>query len=376
MFALPADFEELVQFDLDTLAVVSREGKRLEFKQDFVQSDFSDYTKALATFSNSSGGVIIFGVSNNPRTIVGAKNMVDEADWANRLRDDFDPEIPFAIREYTIGKLKLYAVGVDASQHKPVICRKTRTKVVEKKGEKKDVTILQEGSIYYRYAGQSRPIAFPELHTMLVERDAMNMRKVMETLQVVQKIGLDNAGVIDVTNPKTKIMMSPETAKGLNFIKKAELVEQKGAPAYTVVGEVDLQHVVRAPLDEADKNTPTEAAKLLSTVVAHVYGAGRRITAQQLTTLMRHLKIDGDNHHCVYEKKLGRKYVTRAGIQAVEDYIRKNPGEALEAFGSKASKSDYLMRILKDQDEKAIVVSPKDVVPPAEMRAKLAKAQS
>lgn len=375
MFALPADFAELVQFDPDTGDVVSREGKRLEFKQDFNAADFSDYTKALATFANSSGGVIVFGVSNKPRTIVGARDMVDEADWVNRLRDDFDPEIPFVIREYKVGTLKLYAVGVDASRHKPVISRKTRTKVVEKKGEKKDVTILQEGTIYYRYAGQSRPIAFPELHTMLVERDALNMRKLMETLQVVQRIGLDHAGVIDVTDPKPSILMSPETAKGLNFIKKAELIEEKGAPAYTIVGQVDLQHVVHAPLDDADKNLPTEAAKQLLPVIKDVYGIGS-ISAQQLTLLMRHMKIDGDNHHCVYEKKMGRKYVTRAGIGAVEAYIRQHPGDALEAFGSKASKSDYLMKILKEQDEKAIVVPPKDVVPPVEMPAKLAKAKS
>ncbi|MCK1478052.1 ATP-binding protein [Bradyrhizobium sp. 197] len=246
MFPLPADFTDLVQFDPETGAVISRESKRLEFKQGFNPADFSDYTKTLATFSNSSGGVIVFGVSNKPRTMVGAKEMVDEADWVNRLRDEFDPEIPFEIREYTVGNLKLYAVGVDVSQHKPVICRKTRTKIVEKNGKKKDVTTLQEGAIYYRYAGQSRLIAFPELHTMLVERDAMNARKLMETLQVVQRIGLDNAGVIDVTDPKPSILMSPETAKGLNFIKKAELVEEKGAPAYTIVGRVDLQHVVHA----------------------------------------------------------------------------------------------------------------------------------
>ena len=350
MFTLPADFVELFQFEAETGAVISRESKRLEFKQDFSAADFSEYTKALATFANSSGGVIVFGVSNKPRTIVGAKGMVDEADWVNRLREDFDPEIPFAIREYKVGPHELYAVGVDASQHKPVICRKTRTKVVAKKGQKKDVTVLQEGAIYYRYAGQSRLIAFPELHVMLAERDTANMRKVMETLQVVQKVGLDNAGVIDVTVPKPSIMMSPETAKGLNFIKKAELVEEKGAPAYMVVGQVDLQHVVHAPLDDDDKNLPTEAAKLLSRVVKDVYGI-TRISAQQLTSLMRHMKIDGDDQHCVYEKKLRRKYVTRAGLAAVEDYIRSNPGHAIQAFGSKAAKGEYLLKQLERADE-------------------------
>jgi hypothetical protein len=356
MFALPADLFEIFTFDPDSGVVSSREGKKLEFKQDFTASDFSEYTKVLAAFANSSGGAIVFGVSDRPRTIVGASDMMDEADWANRLRDDFDPEIPFALREYKVSGRELYAVGVDASQHKPVICRKTRTKVVEKKGEKKDVTILQEGAIYYRYAGQTRLIAFPELHNVLAERDALHARKFMETLQVIQKVGLDNAGAIDVSNPKSRILMSPETAKGLNFVKKAELIEEKGAPAYTIVGQVDLQHVVRAPLDEADKNLPSEAAKALSPVINEVYGIPR-ISAQQLTLLLRHLKIDGDNYHCVYEKKMGRKYVTRAGLKAVEDYVRKNPAEAIQAFCSKAAKSQYLRGKMKEDDRGPVIVS-------------------
>jgi len=375
MLALPADFSELVTFDTGSGAVVSREGKRLEFKQDFVAANLSDYTKALAAFANSSGGVIVFGVSNKPRMIVGAKDMADEADWANRLRDEFDPEIAFAIREYKVGGCKLYAVGVDASQHKPVICRKTRTKIVEKKGEKKDVPILQEGTIYYRYAGQSRSINFPELHTMLTERDEMNSRKFMQTLQLVQKVGLDNAGVIDVSVPKPSILMSPETAKGLNFIKKAELVEEKGAPAYMVVGQVDLQHVVHAPLEEEDKNLPTEAAKMLSPVIKEVYGIPR-ISAQQVTLLLRHMKIDGDNTHCVYEKKMGRKYITRAGLKAVESYVRKNSNEALQAFGSKAAKTTYMVSKVKDIPVKGIFIPDEGDIHVAEAVEGLTKASS
>ena len=177
---------------------------------------------------------------------------------------------------------------------------------------------------------------------MLTERDEANSRKFIQTLQLVQKIGLDKAGVIDVSMPKPSILMSPETAKGLNFIKKAELVEEKGAPAYMVIGQVDLQHVVRAPLDDADKNLPTEAAKLLSPLIKEVYGIPR-ISAQQLTVLLRHLKIDGDDVHCVYEKKMGRKYITREGLKVVESYVRKHPNEALQAFGSKAAKATFMV---------------------------------
>src|SRR5438094_836596 len=100
----------------------------------------SDYTKALASFANTNGGTVIFGVSNRPKHVVGATNMVDEADWVNALRADFDPEISIAIREYKVGGLTVYAVAVDEAVHKPVICKKSRSKLVaDKKGKQKDI---------------------------------------------------------------------------------------------------------------------------------------------------------------------------------------------------------------------------------------------
>lgn len=341
MLALPDDFTELVTFDASSSTVGSREGKRLEFKEGFIAGDLSDYTKVLASFANASGGVIVFGVSNKPRLIVGAKDMIDEANWANRIRDDFEPELPFAIREYVIGRCTLYAVGVDPCLHKPAICKRTRSKIVEdKKVGKMDVGVIQEGAIYYRYAGQTRTIGFAELHTMLVERETQYLRKMMETLQVIQKVGLENAGIVDMSIPKSRIFMSKETAKGLSFIEKGQIVQEAGAPAYVVMGNVDLQQVVHAPLEEEDKNLPTEVARTLSAVVRDVYGF-RRIHPPQVTLILKHLKIDGDNHHSIIEKKMGRKYITRAGIAAVADFIRQHPDEAIEAFGSKAARATY-----------------------------------
>jgi hypothetical protein len=200
--------------------------------------------------------------------------------------------------------------------------------------------LIQEGAVYYRYAGQSRTIGYPELHNMLADRENQYLRKMMETLQVIQNVGLENAGVVDMSAPKSRIFMSKETAKGLNVIDKGQIVQEHGAPAYVVMGNIDLQQVVHAPLEEEDKNIPTEAARLLSPVTKEVYGINR-ITPQQVTLVLRHLKIDGDNHHCVVEKKMGRKYITRAGLRAVEDFMRKNPDQAIEVFGSRAAKTNY-----------------------------------
>jgi hypothetical protein len=373
MLALPADFSEMVVFDAGTGAVASREGKRLEFKQDFVAGDLSDYTKVLASFANASGGVIVFGVSNKPRMIVGAKDMTDEANWANRLRDDFEPELPFSIREYVIGKHTLYAVGVDPCLHKPVICKRTRSKVVEdKKTGKKDVGVIQEGAVYYRYAGQTRTIGFAELHTMLVERETQYLRKMMETLQVIQKVGLENAGIVDMSVPKSRIFMSKETAKGLASIDKGQIVQEGGAPAYVVVGNVDLQQVVHAPLEDEDKNIPTEAAKMLTAVVKEVYGISR-IHPPQVTLILKHLKLHDDNVHCVVEKKMGRKYITRAGLKAVEDFIRQHPGDAINVFGSRAAKTAFSVGKLKTMPMQAIFLPDEGVMHVAEPAEEMTK---
>lgn len=134
MFKLPAEIERLLQYDPATLSVTTREGKHHEFKRDCNISDLSDYAKTLAAFSNAGGGVLIFGVGENPRRIVGVNHIVDEAQWANRLREDFDPEIVVSTRVYAVGALQLLAAGVDPSANGPVICRKSRSKPFQDKG--------------------------------------------------------------------------------------------------------------------------------------------------------------------------------------------------------------------------------------------------
>jgi hypothetical protein len=215
MLELPDDIGALLAYDPKTGAVSTREGKRLEFKRDFVKADFSDYTKVLASFANALGGVIIFGVSDSPRRVEGCLALPDEAAWADRLREDFDPEIPFAVHAYKIGAVTLHVVGVGPAAHKPVLCKKNRTKLVTGPKGSKDVEVLREGSIYYRYAGQTRLINYSDLSTMLAERESMYLLKMMETLQVVQKVGIENAGVVDMSVPHSSVYMSGRGGEGL-----------------------------------------------------------------------------------------------------------------------------------------------------------------
>jgi hypothetical protein len=122
-----------------------------------------------------------------------------------------------------------------------------------------------------------------------------------------------------------------------------------------VMGNVDLQQIVHAPLEDEDKNKniPTEAAAALSPIVRDVYGIPK-LTPHAVTHMLRHLGIDGDNIHCVHEKKLDRKYVTRAGHKAVEQFIRTKPHEALAAFGSRAAKAKFAFDDSKRQGNRRL----------------------
>jgi len=201
--------------------------------------------------------------------------------------------------------------------------------------------VIHEGAIYHRYTGQTRTIGFTDLQTMLADREAQYLKKMMETLQVIQKVGLENAGIVNMSAQKSRIYMSKETAKGLTLIDQGQLVQEQGSPAYVVMGNIDLEQVVHAPLDDADKNLPSETAKLLLPLVQKTYRGLTGISPSQVTQLLKHLGIDGDNHHCVLEPKFRRKFVTRAGIEAITDFIRKDPTAALKAFGSRLANAKF-----------------------------------
>jgi hypothetical protein len=339
---LPNDLSLLIQYDPDTLSVTARESKHREFKQSFIPTDLSDYTKTLAAFGNANGGYILFGISDKPRQIVGAAAIEDEAHWADRLRDDFDPEIPIATRTYAVGLLHVYAVGADPVAHRPVVCKRSRSKrVIGRDGKPRDVEVIREGAIYYRYAAQTRFIGYSELMSLMAERETRRLRTFMDTLNIIQKIGIDKAGILKMSEDTSTIVMTPETAKGLSLIDKGRLVEEPGAPAYVVLGNVDVKSIVHAPLDEADKNLPTEAAAKIRPLVHRVYDHQTKITAGQVSKILKHLGLSDDNIHVVSEPKFRRKFITRAGIQAVHDFIERDSRAALKCFGSRDALSRY-----------------------------------
>lgn len=353
MRALPENVADLIEFDPESLRVGSREGKHREFKRQPANGDMLRYGKTLAAFSNTDGGVIVFGVADNPRSIVGVDGAFpDEANWANSLRNAFAPEIDFSVREYTVSGRTVVAIGVDRGRDLPIICLRDSSveRIVNRRP--KSEPLLQQGAIYYRQAGQTRPIYHLELRTMLERRDADRLAAFMQNLRIISEVGPDKIGILDMSKGTaqgnaTRLYLSRETARHLNFIERGRFVESvdEGDPAYMVIGSVQLNQALAGPLDPEDQNLPNEAADKLRLAVEDVFWVGIPFTGQHLAKLAKHVGLRGDGpgdpRYCIVDEKVRRVYYTRAGIERLEDVLRASPGEALASFASKSTIEQY-----------------------------------
>jgi predicted HTH transcriptional regulator len=151
------NFAAHLDVDASTLRVSNRETAHREFKLAYTKADLSRYARTMAAFANAQGGIIIFGVRDKPRELVGcgtAADLPDVAEIATQLQNWFDPPPRFEILEDIILGKRLLALSVDECPSKPVICKKTYTakKVKQHPSQADELeAALSEGDIYYRY---------------------------------------------------------------------------------------------------------------------------------------------------------------------------------------------------------------------------------
>ena len=344
---LPENLDELIDFDPATLRVNSRESRRLEFKRSFDRTQMASYERTLAAFANTSGGIIVFGVADKPRQVVGTdpKAIPDDADVTTMLRQDFSPEIPFEAKTYQCGDLTIFAVKVLTALDRPVICQRTRSKrTKDSNGQNpRDEVVINEGAIYYRYTAQTTTIGYNELRAILDEREERRLKIIMETLKAVERVGYEKVGAVDITTfgdptKATNLYVSKETARSMNFIQEGRFTETEddGSPAYLVIGKVSLGEVVHAPMDDADRNLPGEVAKTLQPLAQELFGKGCRLPASAIKPLLETFGLLDMPFH-EYDGKVKRRYVTREGIAELERRMREAPLSALRAFGAQRS---------------------------------------
>lgn len=230
--------EELLKiFSFESSAsyrLTSRENSRLEFKEAFNLGSADEYAKTAAAFANAQGGYLVFGVKDSPRQLLGLKSAnfesFDPAKLTNALNERFSPEIHWESYLTTQRRVKIGILYFAEALHKPVVCTKASG-------------CLQQGSIYYRYRGRSESIRFPELRKILDEEIARERNLWMRQLRRIRDAGVENVAILnlqsgEVSGASTTFYVSEDLLPKLQFIREGHFVENNGAPALRLLGDL------------------------------------------------------------------------------------------------------------------------------------------
>ncbi|MCT9868724.1 ATP-binding protein [Paenarthrobacter aurescens] len=236
--------------------MLTRESPIKEFKENFTWGSIGLYARTMAAFSNSRGGYIFFGITDNPRIAVGlserAKTEFDNLDQAKlteSLNDLFSPEIHWEIGLIDLPDGRVVgAIYTFESDNKPLVARKSYQQQNAK---------LVEGDILYRYNSRSERIKFPELKRILDDAKLREQRSMMNHIEALVRAGAANAAILDFSANTLqgpagqKVLIDEGLIDKIAFIKEGEFDEVSGAPTLRLVG--DLQPATAITMGGAER---------------------------------------------------------------------------------------------------------------------------
>lgn len=231
----------------------TRESSTVEFKETYNHGSMTTYFKAIASFANNVGGYLVFGIGDNPRTLLGLKgNSLEQfeslkvEDFSKKLLDYFSPEIRWEHTTFEFRNKRYGIIYIFPANKKPCICKKNST-------EGKNA--LKEGDIYYRYGGRSARIQYPELRAIIEEERKSEEQMWIRLVRNIAKIGVENAALLDlesgeITGKGGTILIDSDLVSKVAFIKEGEFVETKGEPTLRLIGDVKELHTGKVVVKE------------------------------------------------------------------------------------------------------------------------------
>jgi hypothetical protein len=237
--------------------VVGRESTTVEMKENFSFPSLGKYLKTLTSFANKLGGIIIFGIKDAPRIPVGIDpkkfDSIQIEKLSSFIGEYFSPLMNWGIGQTVVDGKAYGFLCVEEAQEKPVICKKSHA------------DILREGAIYYRYRGQSKLIAYPELKGIHDEIKDRERQLWMRHIEKISRIGPQHVALIDlfqgeIETEKNRFIIHQDLLADLKssvgFIEEGKFSETEGAPVLRVVGEVEATDTVVIPNLDPDKDYP------------------------------------------------------------------------------------------------------------------------
>lgn len=220
----------------DNNRIFTRESTKYEFKENFNIANMAKYAKTMASFANFRGGYIIFGISDYPRTLNGMSNdrleESDEGEMTSFLNGYFAPSISWVKEIIILENKKFGLIYTYESEVKPVVCIKNNAKT------------LKDTDIYYRYAGRSECIKYPELRNILDLEKTKEKMMWMDLIQNIVEIGPDKVALLDLEQKSFsgeggKLYLDKNIIDEIVFIKEGEFDEVKGSKTLRVIGDVE-----------------------------------------------------------------------------------------------------------------------------------------
>lgn len=251
--------KEILSNSSDDGKIRSRESTSLEFKENFGFKSLAKYLKTICAFANTQGGLLVFGVTDNPRTLKGIeKDKFDQIkieQLSTYLSEYFSPEIHWDIGVVLFKRKHYGFIAIKEADDKPVICKKNS-------GD-----ILKDGDIYYRYRGTSKRIEFPELKRMQIEIREKERKLWMEHIEKISRIGPKNVALLDLysgkmesSNISNNFVIDEELLaslkKEVSFVQEGKFTEKEGTPTLKLVGNLAPVDTIVVPNLDPNKDYP------------------------------------------------------------------------------------------------------------------------
>ena len=324
--------------------VSARESTDLEFKRDMALPTFRKSLKTIAAFANKTGGQIVFGVSDNPRMLVGlGDNVLDEGQQSEQISQAISPMPTTHFVTLEIHGRILGVLVVDPLPKPPSIA------IRDIPGAQGADPVLRKGTVYTRRRGQTAPITGEEFSQLLIARDEKIRGEVFSFLGRGRDIGFDQVIVADPRSGteddgKEMTFYLPATAAAeMNVIDKGTLVQEGGSPAYKLVGNVRLS----TPADKDPRNPkrPSDAAEEMRPTVVAIFGPDFPWSHSHLRKAADHLgfwdQAEGDKTHTGIEPITGTTLYFAKGRDAVSQFAKQTPDDFVEVVGSQRTQEAW-----------------------------------
>lgn len=205
-----------------------------ECKAQFDPRRMEPVVRAIAALANNRGGFVFIGVQDAECRVTGmfdtAFQDTDIVRITDKVKTLLTPTPVFAKEVVSLGGLLVGVIYVEKYSNPPVIVCK-------------DAGVLEDGSILFRYPGQSGKIKFGDLLAMLRERDRAATQTLLASATRLSEIGADRAMIVDTDTGELnagskRIVIDRALADQLDFIREGEFEERAGAPALRLIGNV------------------------------------------------------------------------------------------------------------------------------------------